>query len=69
MPVSLYIISGILLFAVFILFLVVSKTMNGILNLLFKIEYLVTREHEYFQEGLEIRKIMLDKITLSRRPS
>ena len=57
-----YIISSLFLFALFIMFLVISKTLNGVINQLMKIEYLVTRENEYYSEGLEIRQMMVDKI-------
>ncbi len=48
-----------LLVALFILFLVISKTMNSILNVLFKLEYLLKKEVELKNEALEVRKIMI----------
>lgn len=49
------------------MFLVVSKTMNGVINHLMKIEYLVQREKEYFQEGLEVRQLLANKIDQADR--
>ena len=41
-----------------ILFLVIGKTLNGIVNQLLKIHYCVTRELEYRREELHIRLIL-----------
>lgn len=57
-----YVVSILFLAALFIMFLVVSKTLNGVINHLMKIEYLVQREKEYFQEGLEVRQLLASKI-------
>lgn len=57
-----YVVSILFLIALFIMFLVVSKTLNGVINHLMKIEYLVQREKEYFLEGLEVRQLLANKI-------
>lgn len=57
-----YVVSILFLVALFIMFLVVSKTLNGVINHLMKIEYLVQREKEYFLEGLEVRQLLANKI-------
>ena len=44
------------------MFLVISKTLNGVINQLIKIEYLVIRENEYYSEGLDVRQMMVDTI-------
>jgi hypothetical protein len=45
----------------FILFLVVSKTLNNIINHLTKLEFILTRELEYKREAVEIRRIFSNK--------
>ncbi len=55
-----YILSGITLFGLFILFLVMSKTLNGVINQLLKIEYMLQKESEYKREEKEIQ-LMIEK--------
>lgn len=43
----------------FILFLVISKTMNSIVNILYKFEYLVQKEYEIKQEAVEVKKALV----------
>lgn len=43
----------------FILFLVISKTMNSIVNMLYKFEYLVQKEYEVKQEAVEVKKVLV----------
>ncbi len=53
-----YIVSAFTLFMVFALFLVLSKTLNNIVNLLAKIEYLVGKETEYRKEAVEVQRLL-----------
>ncbi|MDG5815132.1 hypothetical protein QA601_08585 [Chitinispirillales bacterium ANBcel5] len=46
------------LFFLFILFLVISKTMNGMINTLSKLERLLTMERDLKEEALEIKAVM-----------
>ena len=57
-----YILSGITLFGLFILFLVLSKTLNGIINQILKIEYMLQKECEYKKEEKEIRRMIAENI-------
>ena len=43
---------------VFIMFLVISKTLNNMINLLIKMEYALQRELDLKQEALEVRRLM-----------
>jgi len=53
------------LFAIFILFLVISRTLNNLVNLLIKLEYLLKKEHELKLEALEVRMIMEEQATVT----
>jgi len=57
-----YIISGMTLCGLFILFLVFSKTMNNIINHLSKLEYLFQKELEFKKEEKEIRRLMQERM-------
>ncbi|MBD3419545.1 MAG: hypothetical protein GF398_05435 [Chitinivibrionales bacterium] len=47
------------LFAVmFIMFLVISKTMNNIINQLAKLEYILKKEQEFHVEVKEIKQLL-----------
>lgn len=59
-----YIIAIFTLIAVFILFLVISRTLNNIVNLLVKIEYLIQREFDIRDEALKVKKLMEEESTL-----
>ncbi|MCU0608975.1 MAG: hypothetical protein MUF22_04315 [Chitinispirillaceae bacterium] len=51
-----YIVLAVLtLVAVFIMFLVLSRTLNNLVNLLIKLEYVVQREHDIKKEALDLR--------------
>ncbi len=43
---------------IFILFLVISQTLNSIINALSKIEYLLVKELDFKRESLEIKRIL-----------
>jgi Na+-transporting NADH:ubiquinone oxidoreductase subunit NqrC len=53
-----YILAGITLLFVFIMFLVISRTLNNMINLLIKIEYSLQKEFDLKQEALEVRRLM-----------
>jgi hypothetical protein len=48
------------LFVIFILFLVISRTINNMINLLIKIHYLLEKELELKKEALEVRLILME---------
>ncbi len=41
-------------------FLVISKTINNMINLMIKIQYLLEKEHELKKEALEVRLILME---------
>jgi len=45
----------------FILFLVLSRTLNNIINQLAKIEYLLTNAFEYGKERLEVERLLAEQ--------
>ena len=55
---GLYLLAGSTLLLVFIMFLVISRTMNNIINLLIKMEYSIQKEFDLKQEALEVRRLM-----------
>ena len=55
------ILAGIALAAIFIMFLVVSRTLNNIINLLIKLEYLIQKEFDLKKETLEVQRLMEDQ--------
>lgn len=58
---TLYIFSGCTLAFMFILFLVLANSINNIINLILKIEYLLLREVEYRKEEKEIARVLTEK--------
>ncbi len=57
-----YILSGLTLFALFVLFLVLSKTLNGVVNQLLKMEFMLEKECEFKDEECEIRRMIQENI-------
>jgi hypothetical protein len=55
------------LFAIFVLFLVISRTLNNLINLLIKLEYLLQKEHDLKLEALEVRKLMDEQDSLQNQ--
>ena len=51
---------GITLTAVFIMFLVISRTLNNIINLLIKLQYLVQKDFDLKKEIVEVRNLMAE---------
>ncbi|NLD95222.1 MAG: hypothetical protein GX639_21435 [Fibrobacter sp.] len=61
------IIASITLFLIFVFFLVISKTLNNIINVLIKTEYLLKKEHELKFEALEVRKLMEEQNAINEQ--
>jgi hypothetical protein len=61
------IIASITLFLLFALFLVISKTLNNVINVLIKLEYLLKKEHELKLEALEVRKLMEEQSAINEQ--
>lgn len=53
-----YLLVGATLILIFIMFLVISRTLNNMINLLIKLEYSIQKEFELKQEALEVRRLM-----------
>lgn len=62
-----YFIAAFTLFGVFILFLVVSRTLNNCINLFIKLEYLMQKEYDLKLEALEVRKLMEEQMQASEQ--
>ncbi|HEX2957921.1 MAG TPA: hypothetical protein VHO70_13895 [Chitinispirillaceae bacterium] len=52
------VLTSVTLFMIFILFLVVARTMNSIINMMIKTEYLLQKENELKTEALEVRRVL-----------
>lgn len=61
------IIASITLFLLFAIFLVISKTLNNVINVLIKLEYLLKKEHELKLEALEVRKLMEEQSAVNEQ--
>ncbi|NLG16181.1 MAG: hypothetical protein GX556_02485 [Fibrobacter sp.] len=57
-----YVLAGTTLFLIFMLFLVISRTMNNTINLLVKLSYLLQKEFDLKKEALEVRKMMEEQV-------
>jgi len=57
----LYIMAAVVFFGIFILFLVLSKTLNSILNHLVKLNYLLQKELDLRHEHAAISQLMSDE--------
>jgi hypothetical protein len=64
----LYILAAGSLFAIFVLFLVLSKTLNNIMNNLIKLQYLLQKELDYKKEQLAIKKLMEEQHAATKHP-
>jgi hypothetical protein len=60
------VLTSVTLFMIFILFLVVGRTMNSIINLLIKTEYLLQKENDLKTEALEVRRILSEQTNKSQ---
>jgi hypothetical protein len=61
-----FLISGFVLMMLFVLFQVLTKTLNGIVNYLLRIEFLLQTEYDYRREELDVQMILdldLDSLT------
>jgi hypothetical protein len=57
-----FFIAGATFACLFILFLVISKTMNNMINQLTKLEYLIQKEFEFRKETAEIHEMLEEKM-------
>jgi hypothetical protein len=55
-----FILVSITLTAVFIMFLVISRTLNNVVNLLIKLQYLVQKDLDLKKEIVEVRNLMAE---------
>lgn len=55
-----YFIVTFLIVGLFILFLVISKTLNGIVNYLIRIEFLINTEYEFRREEMDVRRVLFE---------
>jgi hypothetical protein len=53
-----YALAGATFIALFVMFLVIARTLNTIINLLIKLEYLVQKEYDLKKELIEVRRLM-----------
>jgi hypothetical protein len=53
-----YLLAGATFIILFIMFLVVARTLNSIINMLVKLEYLVQKEYDLKKELLDVRRLM-----------
>lgn len=60
-----YIVAIFTLIVVFILFLVISRTVNNMVNLLVKIEYVIQREFDIRDEAVKVKKLMEEESMLN----
>lgn len=56
--ITLYMLAGGTLVLIFVMFLVISRTLNNMINLLIKMEYSIQKEFDLKQEALEVRRLM-----------
>ncbi len=59
-----YVLAGTTIFLIFMLFLVISRTMNNTINLLVKLNYLLQKEFDLKKEALEVRKMMEEQMNV-----
>jgi Na+-transporting NADH:ubiquinone oxidoreductase subunit NqrC len=59
---GLFILAGGTLLLIFIMFLVISRTLNNMINLLIKMEYSLQKEFDLKQEALEVRRLMEEEL-------
>jgi hypothetical protein len=64
----LYVLAACSFFALFVLFLVLSKTLNNIMNNLVKLHYLLQKELDFRKEQLAISKLMDEEKAGAVRP-
>jgi hypothetical protein len=57
-----YLLAGVTLLFIFIMFLVISRTLNNMINLLIKIEYSLQKEFDLKQEAMEVRRLMEEEL-------
>jgi hypothetical protein len=63
-----FILVGLALAAVFIMFLVLSRTLNNVINLLIKLQYLVQRDFDLKKEMVDVRNLMAEDAAAENGP-
>ena len=53
-----YLLAGATLILLFVMFLVIARTLNSIINLLTKLEYLVQKEYDLKKELLDVQRLI-----------
>ena len=53
-----YLLAGATFIVLFVMFLVVARTLNSIINMLIKLEYLVQKEYDLKKELMDVRRLM-----------
>jgi low affinity Fe/Cu permease len=53
-----YLLAGVTFILLFVMFLVVARTLNSIINLLIKLEYLIQKEYDLKKELLDVRRLI-----------
>jgi len=53
-----FLVSGLVLVGLFVIFQVLSKTLNSIINYLLQIEFLLQTEYNYRKEELDVQRIL-----------
>jgi hypothetical protein len=64
----LYVLTACSFFALFVLFLVLSRTLNNIMNNLVKLQYLLQKELDYKTEQLAIQELMQEERMKAAEP-
>ena len=53
-----YLLAGATFILLFVMFLVIARTLNSIINLLVKLEYLVQKEYDLKKELLDVKRLI-----------
>lgn len=56
-----YLLAGATFILLFVMFLVIARTLNSIINLLIKLEYLVQKEYDLKKELLDVKRLLDDE--------
>lgn len=68
MLVSHFLLVGLAAAAVFIMFLVISRTLNNVINLLIKLQYLVQKDYDLKKEIVDVRNLMAEDAAAENDP-
>ncbi len=59
---GLYFVTIFTMIVLFILFLVISRTLNSVVNYLTRIDFLISTERDFRAEELEVRRVLFEGI-------